>query len=106
VNKRTLKQIRDSLGTINERILAAYEVLESVDVFEYAPDEEQLKEAIWAYGSLKPYETTKAAKTALEMLDQAATQANILLRILDEEQDEIVRINEALNLLKQHLEQQ
>lgn len=92
MNKRTLKQTRDALGTINERILSAYDVL-TMDstATECAPTSEQLKEAIWAFGS--PEEIYETIESALEMLDQATTQADMILGILDEESYEGVDID-------------
>lgn len=89
MNKRTLKQTRDALGTINERILSAYDVL-TMDsaAIECAPTSEQLKEAIWAFGS--PEEIYETIEAALEMLDQVATQVDMIRGILEEESGEDV----------------
>jgi len=89
VNKRTLKQTKDALETINERILSAYDVLTMDSTSEdCAPTSEQLKEAIWAFGS--PEEIYETIEAALEMLDQATTQTDMILGILDQESDEEV----------------
>jgi len=82
VNKRTLKNAIETLETINERILSAYDLLAMDSGVPECASEEQLKEAIWARSPEEIYETIE---TALEMLDQAATHADMIRGILDEE---------------------
>lgn len=82
MNKRILKKAIETLETINERILSAYDLLAMDSGVPECASDEQLKAAIWARSPEEIYETIE---TALEMLDQAATQSDIILGILDEE---------------------
>lgn len=87
MNKRILKKAIETLETINERILSAYDLLAMDSGVPECASDEQLKAAIWARSPEEIYETIE---TALEMLDQAATQSDIILGILDEESYEVV----------------
>ena len=89
MNKRTLKNAIETVETINERILSAYDLLAMDSGVPECASEEQLKEAIWVRSPEEIYETIE---TALEMLDQAATHADMIRGILDEESYEGVDI--------------
>jgi hypothetical protein len=92
VNKRNLKITVEMIEKVSERILSAYDVLtmDSTSA-DCAPTSEQLKEAIWAFGS--PEEIYETIEAALEMLDQAATHADMIRGILEEESCEGVDID-------------
>ena len=77
MNKRILKKAIETLETINERILLAYDELNMG-----GGDSEEVKEMIWDSSPQQMFETIESA---LEILDQAATYSEMLRNFLDEE---------------------
>jgi len=85
VNKRTLKNAIETLETINERILSAYDELKMG-----GGDSISVRLMIWDSSPQQMFETIEAA---LEILDQAATYSEMLRNFLEEESCEGVDID-------------